>query len=308
MDALLSNQLSRGLGEVANTFGQYARAAHQDRISAANEQFKQMLRDKQDAARLAQHASDQAQKASEFQQTQAQRDAQFQQTSTQRGTEFQQTAAQRAAALRETAGYHAGSLANQQQRIKVDSAKTVADKSAQLQNAQTAILQNRLKALEMHGDYTMKQKDAVTAKITSSPDYLTATPAVQQKMLQQATAPYDTIISSTQSEYQRVSDAFNRILPASDTGNSSASGASPATPAQPAAPQIRKDAQGKLWTQDASGNPVPYTPSPGGSPSASTSGASSSIPSFTGQPATDPNAPPSPPSIDPNQPPAAPMA
>lgn len=99
MDALLSNQLSKGLGDIAQTFGQYAQAAHQDRMEAAREQFQSMLeakrQDAQDARDTAlqaqkakdraeenalsrqQHAEDKAQQADEFKQQQEREAKQF---------------------------------------------------------------------------------------------------------------------------------------------------------------------------------------------------------------------------------------
>lgn len=45
IDANLSNRLSRGLSAVATTFGQYANAAHEERMESAKLKFQQMLAD-----------------------------------------------------------------------------------------------------------------------------------------------------------------------------------------------------------------------------------------------------------------------
>lgn len=125
MDAQLSNQLARGLGAVANTFGTYAMAAHEERMQAAKEQFAAMLEGKRQAAEDARAQQTEAQRAADRASEQALARAQHQADKAQQASEAK-------ARLTQEAAMHDDTNA----RLTANEKASQADRAAMLKVAQ----------------------------------------------------------------------------------------------------------------------------------------------------------------------------
>lgn len=242
MDALLSNQLSRGLGEVAQTFGQYAMAAHQERLQAAREQFAAMLAEKSQEAIAARENANEAQRAADRAADRQLTLQQHKEDKEQQADQFQQAQAQRERLANET-------RAQEAERIKLaEKAADRADKAASGDKPATA--GERLTfAQNAYRDAAAEYNAAV--KTAGSPDMM-----IDDKAAAAAKADVAAKLTNLlHAKKQMVSIAKSVGLNLDD-----------ATPvSSPSAPtggfKVMKDGKGNFYKTGPDGsNPVPITP------------------------------------------------
>jgi chemotaxis protein histidine kinase CheA len=244
MDALLSNQLSRGLGEVAHTFGQYAMAAHEERLQAAKEQFAAMLDEKKqqevadrenanEAQRAADHAADRKLTMQQHAEDKAQQASQFQSAQDQRERLAGETRAQEAQRI-ELARQAA---ARADKAASGDKPATAGERLAFAQNAYRDASAEYTAAVKAAGDSStlMDDKSAAAAKAAVA-DKLTALLHAKRQM-----------VSIAKSAGLNLDDA------------TTAPAAAPATP--DGGVKVMKDGKGNFYKTAPDGsNPVPITP------------------------------------------------
>lgn len=276
MLAYQQNNVSRALAGVAGTIGQYAQAAHEDRINQAKMQFEQMLENNRMKQTQANHDADKAQQESQFNTTSALSEKRLD------AQDKHQTQVDA-----ESTRYHNIEASNDSARTSMEGARTQAevdklhsDQTDAITTRQTQILNTRLASLERQSDYATGRRDSALQKLQADPNYAIAKPEQQQAMQDAATKPWDTILSHNQTQTDQVQQAFQRISPVSgnDSGTPGSSGSpapSSSTPTGPSGkPAVKYDAQGNAWTLGPDGKPIPYNPSAdtgGGLPGSSSS-------------------------------------
>jgi hypothetical protein len=248
MDAQLSNNLSRGLGAVATTVGQYAIAAHEERIQAAKEQFQQMLSDKKEAAEDARDDANEAQKAKDHAaETELARE-QHAQDKAQQQQQFDESKSQQDRQFAESRIQEAQHLAIEQEE---------ADNLAKNSGADKAMThQQQLDHVDKYVYAWGKQASADQARVTkmqADKMYEAGDPsAVKAAKVAQAQAD---ISAAYYQSYLQVQTKM-----AGDNGILLPSGATPSTPAAGAAGvSVAKDAKGNFYKVGSDGSKTPIT-------------------------------------------------
>lgn len=242
MDALLSNNLSQGLSQVAQTFGQYAMAAHEDRMAAAKEQFAMMLAGKQQEAIADRESANEAQRA-------ADRAADRKLTMQQHADDKAQQAAQFQAGQDQRERLAGETRAQEAQRIEIARRSAErADKAASGDKPATAgerlsFAQNAYR--DAAAAYTESVKNA--GSMSSMVDEKSAAAAkadVAQKL---------TELLHAKRQMQSIAKSTGIDLEDTD--------ATPSAPAATPAVKVMKDAKGNFYKVGPDGsNPVPITP------------------------------------------------
>jgi hypothetical protein len=272
MDAQFQNNLSRGLGAVAETFGKYAMAAHDERMQTAKEQFAQMLEDKKQAAEDARSNASETQKAADRAAAAELARQQHQADRQQMGDQFQQQQARESSQFAITRSQEAARIAIEEAAAKRADKAASGDKPASAGEKLT-FAQNAYR--DAAAAYTNAVKTAGSSSAMLDPRQAKAAKAdvaAKLKDLQDAKTQMNNIAKATG-------------VPISEATPSTA-------PAAPSAPKIRYDAQGKAWTLGPDGKPVPYDPSSasGSTPAAGGSGEDFSTPSGDNQTSVQPGA------------------
>jgi hypothetical protein len=222
MDAQFQNNLARGLGAVADTFGKYAMAAHEERLQAAKQQFTQMLEDKRQSAEDARSSSLEAQRAADRAQEKALAAQQHKADKEQQDAQFN-------ARLKQEAAQHDETNA----RITASESEANADRAATLKLAQERA------AREANPSNTPPTQAQLLARVEFT-----------DKALKPAADAFSTMTADTPKDEQiRAGTAYGRALADSNKARAAAglqpqvpitvgahAGATPATPAAPAAP------------------------------------------------------------------------
>jgi hypothetical protein len=251
MDAQFQNNLARGLGAVADTFGRYAMAAHNERLQTAKENFASMLEDKKQAAEDARSSASEAQRAQDradaatlsrqqHQDDKEQQDNQFNQSQAQRAAEFSASQGRMIDSEGANLSVAKGRLAVEQAR-EAREAATTGDNKPEKQTDLMSRVKFTDKALA-------DAQDAFkAAKSGASPEEAVAAGTAYGRALVDARAARAAAGLQPPVEV--------RLTPPTTAPAATA----PATTA-PAAPKVKYDAQGKPWTLGPDGKPVPYNP------------------------------------------------
>lgn len=241
MDALLSNRLSKGLGEVAQTFGQYAMAAHEERMQTAKEQFAQMLEQKRQDAIDARDAENEKQRAADKADAAALARQQHQDDKMQQESEFQRNQSRESSQFATTSEL-------EKQRVAIEAQNAArADKAANGDKPATAgekltFAQNNYR--DAATAYTQAVKDAGSMSAMTDDNAAAAAKANVAAKLQ----------DMLHAKVQMTKIAKASGVPIDDALSTAA------TPPSAGGPSVVKDAQGNFFKVDSSGkNPQPIT-------------------------------------------------